>query len=145
VKVVFDTTIPVSAIVFPSGRGEAALRRTIEGRAHLVLSKPTLDELLGILARKLSRDAEDLAHVAVFLADLANYVKPRWKLQVVKDDPSVKFVLATRYTTPETLPVLARRFCASTTAIAQTHLGRSVQARMAQRVGELRNGRSRWK
>ena len=69
-KVVFDTNILVSALVFPGGRGEAALRRIIEEQDQLVISKPILDELLGILARKFSRDAEELAHVAVFVSDL---------------------------------------------------------------------------
>lgn len=86
-KVVFDTNILVSALVFPGGRGEAALRRIIAEQDHLVISKPIVDELLGILARKFSRDAEELAHVAVFLSDLALLVKPRRKLQVVKDEP----------------------------------------------------------
>jgi putative PIN family toxin of toxin-antitoxin system len=87
VKVVFDTNILVSALVFPGGRGEAALRRIIEEQDRLVISKPILDELLGILARKFSRNAEELAHVAVFLSDLALSVKPRRKLQVVKYEP----------------------------------------------------------
>jgi uncharacterized protein len=87
VKVVFDTNILVSALVFPGGRGEAALRRIIEQQDQLVISKPILDELLGILARKFSRDAEELAHVAVFLSELALYVKPRRRLHVVKDEP----------------------------------------------------------
>jgi putative PIN family toxin of toxin-antitoxin system len=86
-KVVFDTNILVSALVFPGGRGEAALRRIIEEQDQLVISKPILDELLGILAGKFSRDAEELAHVAVFLSDLALSVKPRRNLQVVKDEP----------------------------------------------------------
>jgi putative PIN family toxin of toxin-antitoxin system len=87
VKVVFDTNILVSALVFPGGRGEAALRRIIEELDHLVISKPILDELLGILARKFARDAEELAHVAVFLSDLALFVKPRRRLHVVMDEP----------------------------------------------------------
>ena len=86
-KVVFDTNILVSALVFPGGRGEAALRRIIEQQDQLVSSKPTLDELLGILARKFSRDAEELAHVAVFLSGLALSVRPRRKLQVVENEP----------------------------------------------------------
>jgi predicted nucleic acid-binding protein len=57
VRVVFDTNILVSALVFPGGRGEAALQRIIEEQDELVLSKPIVDELLGILARKFSRDA----------------------------------------------------------------------------------------
>jgi putative PIN family toxin of toxin-antitoxin system len=87
VKVVFDTNILVSALVFPDGRGEAALRRIIEEQDQLVISKPSLDELLGTLARKFSRDAEELAHIAVFLSDLAVFVKPRRRLRVVKDEP----------------------------------------------------------
>jgi putative PIN family toxin of toxin-antitoxin system len=86
VKVVFDTNILVSALVFPGGRGEAALRRIIEQQDILVLSKPVLDELLGVLGRKFSRNAEEIAHVAVFLSELAQYVKPRRRLRVVKDD-----------------------------------------------------------
>src|SRR5207244_1881435 len=57
VKVVFDTNILVSAIVFPGGRGEAALRRIIEERNELILSKPILDELLGILPARAQRTA----------------------------------------------------------------------------------------
>jgi putative PIN family toxin of toxin-antitoxin system len=87
VRVVFDTNILVSALVFPGGRGEVALQRIIEERDELVFSKPVLDELLGILARKFSRDAEELARVAVFLSSVATFVRPRRKLQVVKDDP----------------------------------------------------------
>ena len=76
-KVVFDTNILVSALVFPGGRGEAALQRILEEQDELVLSKPIIDELLGILGRKFSRDAEALSHVAVFLSELGLTVKPR--------------------------------------------------------------------
>jgi putative PIN family toxin of toxin-antitoxin system len=87
VKVVFDTNILVSALVFPGGRGEAALRRIVEEQDQIVISKPILDELLGILGRKFARDAEELAHAAVFLSELGTMVKPRQRLRVVKDDP----------------------------------------------------------
>jgi putative PIN family toxin of toxin-antitoxin system len=86
-KVVFDTNILVSALVFPGGRADIALRRIIEERDRLLLSRAILDELLGILARKFSRDAEELAHVAVFLSDLSIVVKPRRKLSVLADEP----------------------------------------------------------
>ena len=86
-KVVFDTNILVSALVFPGGRGEAALRRIIEEKDKLVLSKPIVDELLGVLGRKFSRDAEELAHAAVYLSRLAILVRPRMRLRAVKDDP----------------------------------------------------------
>ena len=86
-RVVFDTNILVSALVFPGGRGEAALQRIIEEQDELILSKPILDELLGILARKFSRDAEELARVAVVMSTVATFVSPRRRLRVVKDDP----------------------------------------------------------
>ena len=86
-KVVFDTNVLVSALVFPGGRGETALQRIVEEKDQLVISKPILDELLGILGRKFARDAEALSHVAVFLTELSLSVRPRQRLHVVKDDP----------------------------------------------------------
>jgi putative PIN family toxin of toxin-antitoxin system len=87
VRVVFDTNILVSALVFPGGRGEAALQRIIDERDELFLSKPLLDELLAVLARKFSRDAEELSRAAVFMSTIATFVNPRRKLRVVEDEP----------------------------------------------------------
>lgn len=86
-RVVFDTNVLVAALVFPGGQGDAALRRVVEGRDPLVLSRAILGELLEVLGRKFARDAEELAHVAVFVSDLATVVAPRRRLRVVKDDP----------------------------------------------------------
>ena len=91
-KVVFDTNVLVSALVFPGGRGEAALQRILEEKDQLVLSKPILDELLGILGRKFARDAEALSHVAVFLSEVSISVKPRHRLRIVKDDPDNRII-----------------------------------------------------
>jgi len=86
-RVVFDANILVSALVFPGGQGEAALRRIVEQTDQLVLSRPIVDELLDVLARKFARDAEQLAHVAVFVTELSVIVAPKRRLRVVKDDP----------------------------------------------------------
>ncbi len=86
-KVVFDTNVFVSALTFRGGRGEQALRRILEGRDSLVLSKPILDELLRILATKFSGDREELARVAVYLAELAQMVDPSERLDVLSDQP----------------------------------------------------------
>ena len=86
-KVVFDTNVLVSALVFPGGRGEAALRRIVEERDALLISPPILDELLVVLARRFARDAEELARIAVLLSDLAQTVRPRARLKVAADDP----------------------------------------------------------
>jgi putative PIN family toxin of toxin-antitoxin system len=86
-RVVFDTNIVVSALVFPGGQGDVALRRIIAGMEQLVVSKAILDELLDVLSRKFARDAEELAHVAVFVSELAMIVAPKRRLRVVQDDP----------------------------------------------------------
>jgi putative PIN family toxin of toxin-antitoxin system len=86
-RVVFDTNILVAALVFPGGQGEEALLRIVEERDALLISKPILDELLGVLARKFARDAEALAHVAVFLGGLATMVKPARRIAVLADEP----------------------------------------------------------
>jgi uncharacterized protein len=86
VRVVFDTNIFVSALIFPRSRAEEALTRVIEGTDRLILSKAILDELLAVLARKLSRDGEELARVAVWLGDLAEWVRPTRRLTVAADD-----------------------------------------------------------
>jgi putative PIN family toxin of toxin-antitoxin system len=86
-RVVFDTNILVSALVFPGGRGDVAQRRIIAGTDQLVMSRAILDELLEVLSRKFARDAEELAHVAVFFSELAMVVAPRRRLRVVQDDP----------------------------------------------------------
>jgi uncharacterized protein len=86
VRVVFDTNIFVSALALPGGTADRAIRRIIEGRDHLVESRPIINELLDVLARKFRRDTEDLARAAVFVADLGELVESRRRLRVLKDD-----------------------------------------------------------
>lgn len=84
-KVVFDTNIFVSAVVFPGSRADAALARIIDDVDQLVVSKAIIDELLTVLARKFARNADELARVAVFLSDLATVVHPRGRIDVLQD------------------------------------------------------------
>lgn len=86
-RVVFDTNIFISAFVIKEGQAHKALLKVIEGRDHLVISKPILDELLAVLARKFSRDGEELARVAVFLSEIAELVHPRRKIKILQDEP----------------------------------------------------------
>ena len=85
-RAVFDTNIFVSALVLPGGRAAEALTRVVEGTDRLLLSKPILDELLGVLARKFSRDREELARVAVWLEELAEWVRPTRRVTVAEDE-----------------------------------------------------------
>lgn len=86
-RAVLDTHIFVSALVLPGGQAEKAVLAAAEGRFALVVSKPLIGEVLGVLARKFGRDPEQLARVAVFLADLGRLVRPRAKVRVLKDEP----------------------------------------------------------
>jgi uncharacterized protein len=87
VKVVFDTNVLVSAFTLPGGRGHRAVQRIIQGADSLAISKPIIDELLGLLARKFAHDREQLARTAVFLTDLAEIVEPGDRLSVLDDEP----------------------------------------------------------
>ena len=76
----------VAALVFPGGRADEALQRIVDGRDILLLSPAILDETLGVLARKFSRDPEMLAETAVFLTQLAVTVRPRLRLRTLADE-----------------------------------------------------------
>ena len=86
-RVVFDTNIFVSALARPGGRAEQALVHVIEGRDTILLSRAILLETLSVLARKFGTDTEELARVAVFLSDTGQFVEPKRKVRVFKDDP----------------------------------------------------------
>lgn len=86
-RVVFDSNIYISALVFPGSQAEQALFRVLDGPDTLVLPKPILDEVLATLAGKFSRDPEALSQTAVFLAEMGEMVKPVRTLKVLKDDP----------------------------------------------------------
>lgn len=86
-KVVFDTNIFISALVIPGSRAEEAMLRVVEGRDHLIISKAIIRELLTTLSRKFSRDREELAHVAVYLAEIGSTVSPTQQVNVLEDEP----------------------------------------------------------
>jgi putative PIN family toxin of toxin-antitoxin system len=87
VRVTFDTNVFVSALAIPGGRADQALDRVIRGEAHLVISKAIIQELLAVLSKKFGRDREELARVAVFLAELGELVQPRHTVNVLDDEP----------------------------------------------------------
>lgn len=86
-RVVLDTNIYISALVLPGGQAEKAVHAAAEGRYELLISKPIIHEVLEVLARKFARDAEELARVALFLADLGESVQPRRRVRLLRDDP----------------------------------------------------------
>ncbi len=85
-RVVFDTNIFISALVFPGRQAEKAVFRVVEGRDHLLISRPIVVEVLAVLARKFAREGEELARVAVLLAEIGELVAPKHRLHVLTDD-----------------------------------------------------------
>ena len=77
----------MSALVLPGARAELALEKVVSDDDHLLISKAIIDEVLSVLARKFSRDREELARTAVFLAELAEIVAPRRRVSVLADEP----------------------------------------------------------
>ena len=86
-RVVFDTNIFISALVFPGGRAEEALLRVIEGKDQLLVSRSLIHELVGVLAKKFGCNREELAHVAVYLSEIAELVRPGRRLKILDDEP----------------------------------------------------------
>ncbi len=86
-RLVFDSNVLVSALALPGGSADRTVEAVLTGRVTLVLSKPIVGEILGVLGRKFSRETEELSRLAVFLADLAEIVVPTGPLHVLADDP----------------------------------------------------------
>lgn len=95
-KVVFDTNIYVSAFLLPGSQADSALMRIADGTDRLIISKAIVDELLDVLSRKFAKDADELARIAVFLADLADIVRPRGRIEVLQDGPDNRILECAR-------------------------------------------------
>ncbi len=85
-KVVFDTNIFISALIFPGSKAEEAIMRVINGGDTLIVSRYIIDEILTVLARKFSKEAEALSRVAVNIGEISVMVNPTQKLKVFDDE-----------------------------------------------------------
>jgi putative PIN family toxin of toxin-antitoxin system len=86
-KAVFDTNIFVSALAIPGGQAERAVDLVIDARVSLIVSKDIIYEVLGVLAQKFSKGAEELSRTAVFLSELGEVIMPRETIAVLGDEP----------------------------------------------------------
>src|ERR1039458_7167930 len=87
VKVVLDTNIYISALAFPGGRADEALRLAFEGRYQLFLSPAILAELANVLERKFSWDRPRSLEACLMLSEIAKVVRPKTRLSELKDEP----------------------------------------------------------
>ena len=86
-RVVFDTSIFISAFVIPGSLAEKAMLKIIEGEDSLLISKDIIDEVLSVLSSKFGRDREALSHVALILSELAEWVRPGRRVKIFRDEP----------------------------------------------------------
>jgi len=86
-RVVFDTNIYISALIFPGSTAASAVLKILDGKDTLLVSRAIIDELLGVLAVKFSHDREALCRVAVTIAEMADLIEPGERLEVLADEP----------------------------------------------------------
>ena len=92
-KVVVDTNVLVSALIFPGGSPEAFYRLALEGRIELVTSPPLLAELGRILTQKFGWEPERAEEAVEQVIRLAEIVVPREALSEIDADPADNRVL----------------------------------------------------
>ena len=92
-KVVADTNILVSALIFPGGPPEGFYRLALEGRITLVTSPPLLAELGRVLTEKFGWQGERTEEALEQLIRLAEIVHPDQVITDIEADPADNRVL----------------------------------------------------
>ena len=87
-RVVADTNVLVSALIFPGGSPEAVYRLALEGRIELVTLPPLLAELGRILTEKFGWEPERAEEAVEQVIRLAEIVVPREALSEIEADRS---------------------------------------------------------
>ena len=86
-RVVFDANILIAAFMFRGGMAEQAMQQVLDGYDDLLISRPLITEVLGVLGRKFGADREELSRLAVFLSEVGVMVSPELTLTVLQDEP----------------------------------------------------------
>lgn len=92
-RVVADTNVLVSAMIFPGGPPEALYRLAIEGRIAFVTSRPLLTELGRVLTEKFGLQPEGAEEAVAQLIRLAEVVDPGEVISDIEADPADNRVL----------------------------------------------------
>ena len=92
-KVVADTNVLVSALIFPGGPPEAFYRLALEGKIELVTSRPLLAELARVLNEKFGWQPERAQELIEQLIRLGEIVDPKEPIVEIDVDPTDNRVL----------------------------------------------------
>ena len=92
-KVVLDTNVLVSALVFPGGVPEQVFRLAIEGDFTVVASPPLLAELGRVLTEKFGWQDDYVRAALAQIVRIGEIVEPVDRVNVIVDDPDDDRVL----------------------------------------------------
>ena len=91
-KVVFDTNIFISAIIF-GGNPKACMELARQGKAELYTSREILLELTQKLREKFAWSEEEVVDVVQGIAKFSKMVEPKEKVTIIKSDPTDNRIL----------------------------------------------------
>jgi len=91
-KVVLDTNIYISAILFGGSCGEI-LRLAAEGSFKLVISKRIITEIEVVLRGKFKWSKRQISQTISYIKNIATVINPDIPLSVIRNDPSDNKIL----------------------------------------------------
>lgn len=92
-KVVLDTNVVVSALIFPGGTPEAVYRLALAGRFELVTSRPLLAELGRVLTDKFGWEPGPSEEAVAQMVRAGTIVEPSEAIEEITADPADNRVL----------------------------------------------------
>lgn len=92
-KVVADTNVLVSALIFPGGAPETVYRMALAGRLELASSRPLLAELGRVLIDKFGWEPERAEDAIAQFVRLGDVVEPAEAVDAIDEDPDDNRVL----------------------------------------------------
>jgi uncharacterized protein len=94
-RVVLDTNVLVSALIFPGGTPELVYRLALEDRIELVNSAPLLAELGAVLEWKFGWEPDRVEVAVAQVARISILVEPASRIADIAADPADNRVLET--------------------------------------------------
>ena len=85
-RVTLDTNIYISALEY-GGKPMTLLEAGLEGKVHISISQPIIDETMRVLRGKFSWSEDDLRDAEATMRVATHLVNPTLRLDVVPDDP----------------------------------------------------------
>lgn len=93
IKVVFDTNIYLSAIIF-GGKPREVFLAAARGRIALFISKAILAELRGVLRKKFGYPVSELDKIEKIILDTTEIVEPQKTIKVIPSELMDNHILA---------------------------------------------------